>query len=568
MILSRLISILTGVAVSALATKPGKVEFELQIRNGVVSPDGFPRVGVLPNDFPGPAIIANKGDQFNITVKNNLLDRTMTTDTTVHWHGLHVKKYIWADGAAFVSQCPIASGRAYTYTFDGGDQAGTFWYHSHLTSQYCDGLRGPLVIYDPKDPHLDLYDYDNATTIITLADWYRTSYLTPLQDTRISQLRKTNLTALIRALVFFSRRVIRFFSRLSRTSESTLINGIGRYKDGPQIPLAVVNVVQGKRYRFRFISMSCDPYYNVTIDGHELTIIEVEGQRYSAVLHANNQVGNYWIRANPSEGPQGFKGGINSAVLRYLSAPEEEPAPSEPEMPKMMLREWDLHPLKEAKVPGEPHLDGADMNINLDFTTDPSTKLFLTNGHAYIPPVIPVLLQILRILNGPPSDLVKLLPKETIYYVPLNKTIQLSMPIRKKKELSGTPHPMHLHGHNFTVIRSAGNDSFQWNNPIQRDVVDTGYSGDNVVIRWTTDNPGPWFFHCHIDDHLGRCLCLYTLKRALLTKSSRGMAIIFVPEDLRSIEEDNTPAPDEWKRLCPDYGDQWLGNEQDNMMTD
>jgi hypothetical protein len=27
--------------------------------------------------------------------------------------------------------------------------------------------------------------------------------------------------------------------------------------------------------------------------------------------------------------------------------------------------------------------------------------------------------------------------------------------------------------------------------------------GDNVTIRFFTDNPGPWFFHCHIDWHLG-----------------------------------------------------------------
>jgi len=28
------------------------------------------------------------------------------------------------------------------------------------------------VIYDPEDPHADLYDVDDASTIITLADWY------------------------------------------------------------------------------------------------------------------------------------------------------------------------------------------------------------------------------------------------------------------------------------------------------------------------------------------------------------------------------------------------------------
>ena len=39
---------------------------------------------------------------------------------------------------------------------------GTFWYHSHYMTQYCDGLRGPLVIYDPDDPYLTSYDVDDG----------------------------------------------------------------------------------------------------------------------------------------------------------------------------------------------------------------------------------------------------------------------------------------------------------------------------------------------------------------------------------------------------------------------
>lgn len=39
---------------------------------------------------------------------------------------------------------------------------GTFWYHSHLSTQYCDGLRGALVVYDSEDPHAVLYDVDDG----------------------------------------------------------------------------------------------------------------------------------------------------------------------------------------------------------------------------------------------------------------------------------------------------------------------------------------------------------------------------------------------------------------------
>ena len=33
---------------------------------------------------------------------------------------------------------------------------------SHYSGQYCDGLRGALVIYDPEDPQGDLYDVDDS----------------------------------------------------------------------------------------------------------------------------------------------------------------------------------------------------------------------------------------------------------------------------------------------------------------------------------------------------------------------------------------------------------------------
>jgi iron transport multicopper oxidase len=68
----------------------------------------------------------------------------------------------WADGGAFVNQCPIATGNSFLYNFTPTNQAGTFWYHSHLSTQYCDGLRGPMVIYDPNDPHASLYDVDDG----------------------------------------------------------------------------------------------------------------------------------------------------------------------------------------------------------------------------------------------------------------------------------------------------------------------------------------------------------------------------------------------------------------------
>jgi len=57
------------------------------------------------------------------------------------------------------------------------------------------------------------------------------------------------------------------------TADSTLINGKGRYAGGPTSPLTVIRVLRNKRYRFRLVSISCDPNFVFSIDGHTMVSI-------------------------------------------------------------------------------------------------------------------------------------------------------------------------------------------------------------------------------------------------------------------------------------------------------
>lgn len=66
-------------------------------------------------------------------------------------------------------------------------------------------------------------------------------------------------------------------------------------------------------------------------------------------------------------------------------------------------------------------------------------------------------------------------------------------------------HPFHLHGHNFQVIvRSADDEGNYANNgtfpaiPMRRDTILVRPNG-NMVLRFKADNPGVWFFHCHLE---------------------------------------------------------------------
>ncbi|KAI6165261.1 laccase [Pisolithus thermaeus] len=489
---------------------------QLALTNSIVSPDGFARSAVLAGgSFPGPLIQAQKGGEISVNVVNQLVDESMPIDSSIHWHGIFQHETNWADGTSYITQCPIPANESLVYQFNPGDQTGTYWYHSHYSTQYCDGLRGPLVIYDPNDPLGDMYDVDDETTVITLADWYHIT--SPVLGEIATQV----------------------------VPNSTVINGLGRYSGGPSSPLAVINVEQGKRYRFRIIGLSCASWFNFTIDGHDMTIIEADGvetepmvvdslpvfpgQRYSVVVTANQTVGNYWIRASADLLNRTFEGGLNSAILRYEGADDEDPTTEEGPY-DLDFNESLLVTLNGAAVPGTPEVGKADVNLNL--IPGHIGALFNINNVSFEDPTVPILLQI---LSGA-THASQLLPNGSVYELPSNKVIELSFPATDGlvNGAVGGPHPMHLHGHNFWVIRSAGNSSYNFDNPIMRDTVSMGTQGDNVTVRFVTNNPGPWFFHCHIDWHL-----------------HHGFAVVMAENPAEAAIEQSQVVPPDWRSLCP-----------------
>lgn len=199
----------------------------------------------------------------------------------------------------------------------------------------------------------------------------------------------------------------------------------------------------GKRYRFRLIALSCDPFYTFSIDNHQLTVIEADGentqpvvvnnitiyagQRYSFVLNANQLVNNYWVRADPRPGGDGgipgYQGGINSAILRYVGASQTDPTTSITTNVNPLL-EANLHPLTNPAAPGKPFVGGADVTINLVMGFNPANGRFLINNVSWESPAVPVLLQI---LSGKTSAQ-DLLPTGSVITLPPNKVIEVSMP--------------------------------------------------------------------------------------------------------------------------------------------
>ncbi|KAG1743114.1 laccase [Suillus lakei] len=429
----------------------------------------------------------------SINVVNQLQDKNMPLSTSVHWHGIKQQKTNWADGTSFISQCPIPPNRSFLHQFSAANQTGTYWYHSHFHTQYYRALTS----------------VGTENTVITISDWYHDP--TTVLDKIIGPV----------------------------TNNSTLINGLGRYPGGPMSPLSVINVEQGKRYRFRVLGLSCDPSYNFTIDGHTMTIIEADGvetvpetvdklpvlagQRYSVVVHANQPVANYWVRAASNllatqTFAQTFAGGMNQAILRYKGAPEEDPT-SSPGPFVLPFNEAKLASLMNIPAPGVPGIGNADISLNL--VSNNVNNLFTINNVSYHSPPTPVLLQMLSGAQHP-SDL---LPIGSVYELRPNQVVEISIPF--SATALGGPH-------SFAVVRVAGNNTPNFVNPIWRDTVSMGFTpGDNVTFRFVTDNAGPWFFHCHIDFHLNNGFA------AVMAEARDQLPIV------------SESIPDTWAALCP-----------------
>ncbi len=80
-------------------------------------------------------------------------------------------------------------------------------------------------------------------------------------------------------------------------------------------------------------------------------------------------------------------------------------------------------------------------------------------------------------------------------------------------------HPMHLHGHKFWVLAQDHgyfpgyeNLNMDLSNPLRRDTA-TAEGFGWVLVRFVTDNPGMWAFHCHLAWHSEAGLAMQFLSR-------------------------------------------------------
>ncbi|KAK6939037.1 Multicopper oxidase, C-terminal [Dillenia turbinata] len=212
--------------------------FNWNVTNGTIYPLGVPQQGILINgQFPGPDISSVTNDNLIINVFNSLSEPFL-----ISWNGVQQRRNSYEDGV-YGTTCPIPPGKNFTYILQVKDQIGSFYYFPSLAfHKAAGGFGGIRILSRPLIP-VPFPDPAGDYTVL-IGDWYKSNY--------------TDLNAI-----------------LDRGKKLPFLDGIlinGRGPNG-----AFFTVEQGKTYRLRISNVGLQNSLNFRIQGHRMTLVEVEG---------------------------------------------------------------------------------------------------------------------------------------------------------------------------------------------------------------------------------------------------------------------------------------------------
>ena len=268
------------------------------------------------------------------------------------------------------------------------------------------------------------------------------------------------------------------------------------------------------------------------MDNHTLSVIEADGtmvqpldihrveiavaQRYSVILNANQTASNYWIRSQMNTFCFATDNAILDpdvkALLTYTNSTE---GPTE-------SLDWSdtvddvcedlnatlLVPSVTEEAPPAQTLYALQFSFGIgDYAIDRA----YVNGTSWTAAHVPTLNQAVDGLKAGNSTFdvagvssAYTTPNQYVIDVPQDQVVDLLV-----TNFDDGSHPFHLHGHKFWIMATSDKQYFDWSsygsidttNPIRRDTLTIDAYGW-ALIRFRSDNPGLWAFHCHISWHM------------------------------------------------------------------
>ncbi|KAF7899096.1 uncharacterized protein EAF01_008309 [Botrytis porri] len=494
----------------SLLAEAATVTYDFNITWVRANPDGAyerPTIGIN-GQWPLPIMRANVGDQVVVNVDNQLGNQT----TTLHFHGLFMNGSTYMDGPAQVSQCGIPSGSQFVYNFT-VNQPGTYWYHSHDRGQYPDGLRAPFIVTDPNFPYAGEVDEE---FVLSVSDWYHEEMQVWIPKF-IGVENPTGAEPVPQAVL------------LNDTQNLTL------------------SVQPGKTYLFRMVNIGAFAGQYIWFEGHNITIVEVDGvytekaeaesiyiaaaQRCSFLLTTKNDTSTNFAFVTSMDTSlfDVVPDDLNWNGTGWLVYDNTKALPDAAFVDEYNdFDDFNLVPYDHMTLLPEP-----DQVISLDVVMDVlgnGKPYAFFNNITYVSPKVPTLYSVMS--TGDDAANAAVYGEFTHSFV-LNhqQTIEIVV-----NNLDSGKHPFHLHGHNFQVIQRSDEDAGTFDStnttetsypavPMRRDTVVLRPSG-YLVLRFQSDNPGVWLFHCHIEWHVDQGLIATMIEAPLELQKS-----LTIPQD-------------------------------------
>ncbi|KAF6161001.1 hypothetical protein GIB67_007642 [Kingdonia uniflora] len=518
---------------------PNFISFQSQVENLTVRKLCDEQVIVAVNgSMPGPTLRLSEGDTLIVHVHNH-----SPYNMTIHWHGVFQLQSAWSDGPAYMTQCPILPGNSYTYNFTITTQEGTLWWHAHV-SWLRATVYGALIIR-PRPPRAYPFPKPHKEIPIILGEWF---------DGNVVDLENNALasgTGVPESSAYTINGRAGDLYPCSNESKHTFKFDV---EQGKTYLLRIINAALNNQLFFKIARhnmtvVNIDAAYTNSYNTD--MVVLAPGQTTDVLFTANQPKRDYYMAARPyASAPNvSFDNTTTRGIIHYRGANS-----SVPEMPVLPAFDDNLAAHKFygdlTSLLSSPHwvncprtIDehlfitiglglsecGGNSTCNNPFGSQFRFSANMNNLSFVLPSTLSMLEAFYSGVQGiytedfpsrPPLEFnytdrslagsvpLMFTPKGThVKRLRYNATVQIVM--QNTALLTIENHPIHFHGHNFYVIgHGFGNynetrdpKNFNLVNPQERNTIAVPVGGW-AAIRFRANNPGVWFFHCHLDAHL------------------------------------------------------------------
>jgi FtsP/CotA-like multicopper oxidase with cupredoxin domain len=445
---------------------PADYTLTIAVKPVELAPNRIVSMTTYNGQFPGPLLRFKEGKQVTIEI-NNQTDRP----EQLHWHGQFLSTDV--DGAAEEGTPFIAPHGSRRITFV-PKPSGHRFYHTHvragadLSAGHYGGQVGPVYIEPKNDP--GAYDREVFLTLKEFEPLFSRGgdmamdFLSP--------------AAMVKELHDAGENAMK--ASLAKSLPHGFEVGYGSFTiNGKMLGSGEpIRVKQGERVLFHILNGSATEIRSLALPGHTFAVIAMDGnpipkpvrvpglwlgtaERVSAIVEMNHP--GIWIMGDLADDDRRHGMGI---VVEYAGQK------GKPQWVAPRPLHWNYAQFGngQASIPVPDQV--FDMTFAKQNAADYGFNRWTINDVAF-------------------SDH-QMQNRQPMFRVQQGKRYRLRM-----RNASDDIHPIHLHRHNFELIRVAG----QAATGVIKDVVMVG-GYQEVEVDFVANNPGLTLFHCHQQLHM------------------------------------------------------------------